>query len=109
MVVGRLDERKRRKDFILERNLLYPSPFEKELSQEEKELCRRYDVYMRFNSKEDHEELLKTVVSEHRLFKRIQELKVCCSVITNSFASFPQWKNILEIYKTSVLMYSFVS
>ncbi|KAG8365342.1 hypothetical protein BUALT_Bualt18G0094700 [Buddleja alternifolia] len=71
----RLDERKRRKDFILERNLLHPSPFEKDLNHEEKELCRRYDVFMRFHSKEEHEELLKTVVSEYRLLKRIRELK----------------------------------
>ncbi|CAI9782150.1 unnamed protein product [Fraxinus pennsylvanica] len=71
----RLDERKRRKDFILERNLLYPSPFEEQLSQEEKDLCRQYDVYMCFHSKEEHEELLNTVVSEHRILKRIHELK----------------------------------
>ncbi|KAK4484998.1 hypothetical protein RD792_007605 [Penstemon davidsonii] len=71
----RLDERKRRKDFILERNLLNPSQFEKDLSQEEKEICRRYDVFMRFHSKEDHEEILKAVISEYRILKRMQELK----------------------------------
>ncbi|KAL0407194.1 UNVERIFIED_CONTAM: Transcriptional adapter ADA2b [Sesamum latifolium] len=71
----RLDERQRRKDFILERNLLHPSPFEKDLSPEEKQLCRRYDVFMRLHSKEDHEGLLKTVVSEYRILKRIRELK----------------------------------
>lgn len=75
IVVDRLDERKRRKDFILERNLLHPSPFD-DFSHEEKELCRRYDVFMRFHSKDEHEELLKTVVSEHRILKRIRELKV---------------------------------
>ncbi|GAV59866.1 Myb_DNA-binding domain-containing protein/ZZ domain-containing protein/SWIRM domain-containing protein [Cephalotus follicularis] len=71
----RLDERKRRKDFILERNLLYPNSFEKDLSPEEKALCRRYDIFMRFHSKEEHEELLQTVISEHRTLKRIHELK----------------------------------
>ncbi|GAB2298980.1 Transcriptional adapter ADA2b [Dionaea muscipula] len=71
----RLDERKRRKDFVLERNLLYPNPFEKDLSQEEKELCRRYDPFMRLHSKEQHEDLLRTVVEEHRTLKRIQELQ----------------------------------
>lgn len=71
----RLDERKRRKDFILERNLLQPSEFQNSLSPEEKDICRRYDAIMRFLSKEEHEELLKTVVSEHRYVKRIQELK----------------------------------
>ncbi|KAA8519204.1 hypothetical protein F0562_013460 [Nyssa sinensis] len=71
----RLDERYRRKGFILERNLLHPNSFEEDLSPEEKELCRCYDVFMRFHSKEDHEDLLKTVISEHRILKRIQKLK----------------------------------
>ncbi|CAA0837045.1 Transcriptional adapter ADA2b [Striga hermonthica] len=71
----RLDERKRRKDFILERNLLYPDPFDKELTLEEKELCRRYRVFMRFHSKEEHSELLRSIVEEQRLLKRIQYLQ----------------------------------
>ncbi|PIN20368.1 Histone acetyltransferase complex SAGA/ADA, subunit ADA2 [Handroanthus impetiginosus] len=71
----RLDERKRRKDFILERNLLYPDPFEKDLTLEEKELCRHYRVFMRFHSKEEHYELLRSVVAEHRIVKRIQHLQ----------------------------------
>ncbi|MBA0746514.1 hypothetical protein Gogos_009023 [Gossypium gossypioides] len=72
----RLDERKRRKDFILERNLLYPDPFERNLSPEEKEIYQRYKVFMRFHSKEEHRELLKSVIEEHRIVKRIQELQV---------------------------------
>lgn len=71
----RLDERKRRKDFILERNLLYPNPFEKDLTPEEKTVCRKYDLFMRFHSKEEHEELIRIVISEHRTRKRLQELK----------------------------------
>lgn len=71
----RLDERKRRKDFILERNLLCPNPFEKYLSPEELQICQQYKVFTRFHSKEEHEELLKTIIKEHRLAKRIQDLK----------------------------------
>ncbi|KAL6511247.1 hypothetical protein OROHE_020471 [Orobanche hederae] len=71
----RLDERKRRKDFVLERNLLYPDPFEKDLTLEEKELCRRYRVFMRFHSKEEHNEMLRSVVEEQRILKRIQDLQ----------------------------------
>ncbi|KAL3624622.1 hypothetical protein CASFOL_031290 [Castilleja foliolosa] len=71
----RLDERKRRKEFILERNLLYPDPFEKDLTLEEKEMCRRYRVFMRFHSKEEHDELLRSVVEEQRILKRIQALQ----------------------------------
>jgi len=37
---------------------------------------------MRFHSKEEHEELLQTAIREHRLAKRIKDLKVlhssCC-------------------------------
>ncbi|GMI83442.1 homolog of yeast ADA2 2A [Hibiscus trionum] len=71
----RLDERKCRKDFILERNLLYPNPFERNLSPEEREIYQRYKVFMRFHSKEEHQELLKSVIEEHRIVKRIQELQ----------------------------------
>ncbi|GAV86755.1 Myb_DNA-binding domain-containing protein/ZZ domain-containing protein/SWIRM domain-containing protein [Cephalotus follicularis] len=71
----RLDERKRRKDFILERNLLYSDPIEKNLSPDEREIYKRYKVFMRFHSKEEHEELLKSVIEEHRIVKRIQDLQ----------------------------------
>ncbi|XP_027343936.1 transcriptional adapter ADA2-like isoform X2 [Abrus precatorius] len=71
----RLDERKRRKNFILERDLLYPDPFEKSLSSEELQICQRYKVFMRFHSKEEHRELLKNIIEEHRLAKRIQDLQ----------------------------------
>ncbi|KAL6999906.1 hypothetical protein U1Q18_001060 [Sarracenia purpurea var. burkii] len=71
----RLDERKRRKNFILERNLLYPNPFEKSLSPEEKEICQRFRVFMRFHSQKEHEEMLKSVIEEHRILKRIQDLQ----------------------------------
>ncbi|KAJ7964702.1 Transcriptional adapter [Quillaja saponaria] len=71
----RLDERKRRKDFILERDLLYPDPLEKSLTPEEREICQRYKVFMRFHSKEEHEELCKSIIEEHRILKRIQDLQ----------------------------------
>jgi len=64
------------KKFILERNLLYPNPSENDLTPEEKAICRKYDVFMRFLTKEKHDELLRTVISEHWYMKRIQEIKV---------------------------------
>ncbi|KAE9591529.1 putative transcription regulator Homeodomain-LIKE family [Lupinus albus] len=70
-----LDERKRRKDFILERNLSNPNPFQEDLTPEEKKICQKYDVYMRFHTKEEHEELLRIIILEHRTRKRFQELK----------------------------------
>ncbi|XP_078430089.1 transcriptional adapter ADA2-like [Wolffia australiana] len=74
---SRLDERKRRKDFILERNLLYPSQFEKELCSEDREIYERYKVFMRFQSQKEHEELVRTLIEERRIRKRIQELQEC--------------------------------
>ncbi|KAL0407193.1 UNVERIFIED_CONTAM: Transcriptional adapter ADA2b [Sesamum latifolium] len=71
----RVDERNRRKDFIVERGLLHPRPFERDLSEEERRICRSYDVFMHLHSKEEHEELLKCVISEHRTLKSLQELK----------------------------------
>ncbi|KAK6918731.1 SANT/Myb domain [Dillenia turbinata] len=71
----RLDERKRRKDFILDRQLLFPDPFEKNLSPEEREICKRYRVFMRYNSKEEHYQLLKIIVEQQRIIKRIQDLQ----------------------------------
>ncbi|XP_070672737.1 transcriptional adapter ADA2a isoform X2 [Malus domestica] len=71
----RLDERKRRKKFILERNLLYPDPFEKGLAPEEREIYKRFKVFMRFHSSEDHKELLKNIIEEQQIVKRIQDLQ----------------------------------
>ncbi|XP_047342363.1 transcriptional adapter ADA2-like [Impatiens glandulifera] len=71
----RLDERKRRKDFIIQRNLLCVDPLYKSLSPEEREICNRYKVFMRFHTKEEHEMLLKTVIEEHRILRRIKDLQ----------------------------------
>ncbi|XP_020570652.1 transcriptional adapter ADA2-like isoform X2 [Phalaenopsis equestris] len=75
--LSRLEERKRRKDFILERNLLYPHPLEKELSNEDRELYHRYKVFMRFLSQEDHDALVSNVIEERRIRRKIQELQEC--------------------------------
>lgn len=71
-----MDERKRRKDFIIERNLLYPNPLEKELSSEDKEVYERFKVFMRFLSPEDHANFLRNLVEERKLRNRIQDLQV---------------------------------
>lgn len=80
LIFCRLDERKRRKDFILERKLLHPDPFEKDLTPEEKDICRRYRVFMRFSSKEEHEDFLRSIIEEHRIVKRIRDLQVKCKL-----------------------------
>lgn len=74
---SRLEERKRRKDFILERNLLYPHPLEKDLSNEDRDVYYRYKVFMRFLSKEEHDALVSSVIEERKIRRRIQELQEC--------------------------------
>ncbi|KAK9151266.1 hypothetical protein Syun_009575 [Stephania yunnanensis] len=95
----RLDERKRRKDFILERNLLYPDPLAKDLTPDEKEIYDRFNVFMRFHAKEEHEELIKTVLTEHRIRKRIQLLQEArdagCSTISEA-DKYIEWKRKRE-------------
>jgi len=81
---SRLDERKRRKTFILERNLLFPNSFEKDLSPEEKAIYDRFKVFMRFHTLEEHELLMRSLIGEYRLRKRVQELQEaqvagCCT------------------------------
>ncbi|QCD79213.1 transcriptional adapter 2-alpha [Vigna unguiculata] len=71
----RLNERKRRKHFVLERELLYPDPFEKSLLPEELQICQHYKVFMRFHSKEQHQDFLKNIIEELRLVRRIQDLQ----------------------------------
>ena len=81
----RLDERKRRKEFILERNLLFPNPLEKDLTNEDKEVYHRYKVFMRFLSKEEHEALVRSVIEERKIRRRIQELQVLYLFIALSY------------------------
>lgn len=91
--ICRLDERKRRKEFILERNLLFPNPLEKDLTNEDREVYHRYKVFMRFLSKEEHEALVRSVIEERKIRRRIQELQVLCLLIRS-------------LTKSTILIYS---
>ncbi|AEE74594.1 ADA2 2A [Arabidopsis thaliana] len=71
----RLDERKRRKEFVLERNLLYPDQYEMSLSAEERKIYKSCKVFARFQSKEEHKELIKKVIEEHQILRRIEDLQ----------------------------------
>ncbi|KAK1317434.1 Transcriptional adapter ADA2 [Acorus calamus] len=84
--ISRLDERKRRKDFILERNLLYPNPLEKDLSNEGKEIYQRYKVFMRFHSQEEHDALIEVLLTQQSIQKKIRELQECRAVGCHTMA-----------------------
>lgn len=75
----RLDERKRRKDFILERGLLNikrQQALDRKRTKEERELYNRSRVFMRYHSAEEHEALLNGLIAERKLRQRIEELQV---------------------------------
>lgn len=75
----RLDERKRRKEFILERGLLNvkrQQALDRKRTKEERELYNRFRVFMRYHSMEEHEALLNGLIAERKLRQRIEELQV---------------------------------
>lgn len=76
--LSRLDERKRRKDFILERGLLNikrQQVLDRKRSKEERELYNRCRVFMRYHSMEEHEALVNGLIAERKLRQRIEELQ----------------------------------
>lgn len=76
----RLDERKRRKEFILSRGLLNvkrQQALDRKRSKEEREVYSRARVFMRYHSQEEHEQLIEGFVRERKLRKKIEELQVC--------------------------------
>ncbi|XP_024533052.1 transcriptional adapter ADA2 [Selaginella moellendorffii] len=76
--LARLEERKRRKDFILERGLLNvkrQQALDRKKTKEEKELIQRSRVFLRYHSSEEHEALLAGLTAEIKIRQRIEELQ----------------------------------
>ena len=75
---SRLQERARRKQFILERNLLNvkrQQNLEKKRSQYERDLHGTMRVFARFLTSTEYNMLLEGLAAEHRIRSRISELK----------------------------------
>ena len=75
----RLDERKRRKEFILERGLLdvkRQQEMDNRRSKEERELYQEARVFLRYHSMEEHEALLGGLNTERKIRQHIAELQV---------------------------------
>jgi len=70
----KLDERIRRKKFIVERGL-FDSRKERKKFIEDKDIYDTIRSYGQLLSKEDHEKLLKGLINERRLRRRIEQLK----------------------------------
>lgn len=93
--LSRLDERKRRKEFILERGLLdvnRQQALDKKRSKEERELYQRTRIFMRYHSSEEHEALLEGLNAERRIRQRIADLQECRRAGCRTLAEADQYK-----------------
>jgi len=76
---SKLDERERRKKFVLERGLLdykKHQAIERRRPKEERELYNRLKCFARFHTPEEHEEFVQGLIKEMRLRQRIEKLQV---------------------------------
>lgn len=93
--LSRLDERKRRKDFILERGLL-DAKRQQELdnlrSEEERKLYLQARVFLRYHSSEEHEMLLAGLCAEQKIRQHITELQECRSAGCHTLAEVEHYK-----------------
>ena len=74
----RLDERIRRKKFVIERQLLdikKQQNLERKRGKEEREIYNHLKVFMRFCTPEEYHKLVEALVGERELKMRVEELK----------------------------------
>ncbi len=75
---ARLDERIRRKKFVIERGLLdlkKIQKYERKKSKEEREIINQMKIFARFNTEEQHQKLVNTLLKERLLKEVIEQLK----------------------------------
>ena len=75
---ARLDERIRRKKFVIERGLLdfkKIQKYERKKTKEEREIINTMKIFARFNTAEDHEKLVNSLIKERLLREVIEQLK----------------------------------
>lgn len=75
---ARIDERIRRKKFVLERGLLdfkRTQKQERKKTKEERDIINSMKIFARFNTPEDHEKLVQNLLKERMLREVIEQLK----------------------------------
>lgn len=75
---ARLDERIRRKKFVIERGLLdikRTQKFERKRSKEERDIINQMKVFARFNTEEEHQKIVSNLIKERTLRDVIEQLK----------------------------------
>eukprot|EP00250_Pteridium_aquilinum_P011395 c20036_g1_i2 orf=371-1651(-) len=93
--LSRLDERKRRKDFILERGLLdakRQQELENQRCEEERKLYQQARVFLRYHSSEEHDALLEGLWAEQKTRQQISDLQECWSAGCHTLAEAEQYK-----------------
>jgi transcriptional adapter 2-alpha len=84
----RLDERYKRKDFVIDRdmlNLKRLTVLDKTLSKEQKEIYNLMKPFARFNTPQDHEKLVQGIIKERQLRARIDTLSFYIKIgLTNN-------------------------
>jgi hypothetical protein len=75
---ARLDERIRRKNFVIERGLLdlkNVQRTERKYSKEEREIVNKCKIFARFQTKEDHERFVNGLLKERLIREAIEQLQ----------------------------------
>lgn len=78
LYTARLDERIRRKKFVIERGLLDLKNIqrtERKYSKEEREIVNKCKIFARFQSKEDHERFVNGLLKERLIREAIEQLQ----------------------------------
>ncbi|GAM17633.1 hypothetical protein SAMD00019534_008080 [Acytostelium subglobosum LB1] len=71
----RLDERIRRRNFIIEKGLLEYKKIERKRLKTDKEIYNSMKVFLQVMSKEDHEKLVNGIIAEKNMRERIEQLQ----------------------------------
>ncbi|MCO5606676.1 hypothetical protein L7F22_060865 [Adiantum nelumboides] len=90
-----LDERKRRKDFILERGLLdvkRQQELDNQRSDEERKLYQQARVFLRYHTTEEHEALLAGLCAEQRTRQHVSELQESWAAGCHTLGEAEQYK-----------------
>lgn len=75
---ARLDERIRRKKFVIERGLLdlkRTQKYERKRSKEERDIINSMKIFARFNTEEEHQKIVNNLIKERLLREVIEQLK----------------------------------
>ena len=90
----RLDERIKRKKFVIERDMLdlkKQNMLDRIRTKEEKEIYNLLKIFARFNTPEDHEKLVQGIYKEKMLRQKIEELRFYKKMGLKTFEEVEQY------------------